>query len=51
MRKTIDQKNQEIVQLMHNQVEAIEKAKRDLFFSMETEFQNRETKAFQKYDA
>lgn len=44
LRKTIDQKNQEIMALQSGQMEELEKMKREIMFNMESEFQARETK-------
>lgn len=44
LRKTIDQKNQEIMALQSGQLEELEKMKREIMFNMESEFQARETK-------
>lgn len=62
LRKTIDQKNQEIMALQSSQLEELEKMKQEMIFNMESDFQTREVKcknpiqvsnnlAFQKFDS
>ena len=51
LRKIIDQRQHEITQLHETFYHDIEKAKVELMFTMETDFQAREARTFQKYDA